>query len=90
MKDSTIRDRMAGRFSIGIDSGHKGNAGAICDKLRRIWEMCEDKPEARALAEEAYIMAKKMDGKLRWYKKNGVWHPEKTDFFMDLGKKRKT
>lgn len=48
------------------------NRGRICDNLRRIWELCED-PQVRALAEEAYDMAKRMDGKLRWYKRNGVY-----------------
>lgn len=52
------------------------NKGTICDNLRRIWEMCEDKPEVQALAEEAYDMAKRMDGKLRWYKRGGIWRQE--------------
>lgn len=55
-----------------IDSGFI-NKGTICDNLRRIWEMSEDKPDVQALCEEAYDMAKRMDGKLRWYKRGGVY-----------------
>lgn len=50
----------------------------ICNVLRYLYTLC-DKPEQKYLVEEAIWMAKKMDNKLRFYKKDwdqDLWVPE--------------
>ena len=44
------------------------NKRTICEVLRDIHDITKDKPDVVALLEEATIMAKKMDAKLKEYK----------------------
>jgi hypothetical protein len=44
------------------------NKRTICEVLREIHDITKDKPDVVALLEEATIMAKKMDAKLKEYK----------------------
>ena len=50
----------------------------ICEVLREIYDLAEE-PEIRSRCEEAIVMAKKMDARLRHYKYNydeGWWEPK--------------
>lgn len=47
----------------------KVRVNTICSVLRRIWRLSKDE-EVRILARTATTMAKKMGGKLEFYKRN--------------------
>ena len=58
------------KASINADYRHPQGLRTICEVLRDVYRGTEDK-KIRDLANEAYGMAKRMDKKLRWYKKHG-------------------
>ena len=76
---------MSGQYKFRLDPGKVEPRRTICEVHRQIWRAAEGDPHIRALAEEAYDMAKRMNAKLREYKNDwdaGWWeknHGDKRD-----------